>query len=205
MPEKFEQKEVVNEKEKRWKEVEVEVEQIGDRLGKGIDDGIKPAVKGLMANGFKTTMSCEGHLDHGFPWPNIDIASPLEEAIENNPRYSELEEKVEKSLATFEEGGEYRKMRELILESRSKEVNKLKEALADFYTEDGGQPESIVVDEFGDIEPKEISELRDRIKGEILDIYKTWPEEEKKKNLEIYQKEFQRFAEFLKERFFSGK
>ena len=205
MPEKFEQKEVVNEKEARWKEVEAEVEQIGDKLGKGIDDGIKPAVKGLMANGFKTTMSCEGHLDHGFPWPNIDIASPLEEAIENNPRYPELEERVEKYSATSEEGEEYRKMRELILESRSKEVDKLKATLGDFYADGGGQPESIVVNEFGDVEPKEISELRNRIKGEILDVHKNWPKEEKKKNLEIYQKEFQRFAEFLKERFFSGK
>lgn len=205
MPEKFEQKKVLNEKETRWKEIEADVEQIGDKLGKGIDEGIKPSVKGLMVNGFKTRMSCEGHLDHGFPWPSIDIASPLEEAIENNPRYSELEEKVEKSLATPEEGGEYGKMRELILEARSKEVDKLKEALSDFYIKGGGEPESVVVDEFGDVEPKEISELRNRIKGDILDVHKTWPEEEKKKKLEIYQKEFQRFAEFLKERFFSGK
>lgn len=50
-----------------------EVARMADGLGRGIDEAIKPAVTGLLALGIPTQNSCEGHLDHGAPFPNIDI------------------------------------------------------------------------------------------------------------------------------------
>lgn len=43
-----------------------------------IDEGILPLVVGLWAHGISTTSSCEGHLDHGepYPWVNIDKFPP---------------------------------------------------------------------------------------------------------------------------------
>lgn len=48
-----------------------------DGQGRGIDLGIMGVVLYLNVHGIKTTMSCEGHLDHGepFPWVWIDIGS----------------------------------------------------------------------------------------------------------------------------------
>lgn len=62
-----------SEKQRRWDEIAAEVDQITDRLGKPIDPGIRETVIGLMASGFDTEQSCEGHLDHGIPAPWVDI------------------------------------------------------------------------------------------------------------------------------------
>ncbi len=50
-----------------------EVLGIRDRLGKPVDPGIRLAVIALRAAGFETAASCQGHLDHGEPFPWIDI------------------------------------------------------------------------------------------------------------------------------------
>jgi hypothetical protein len=49
---------------------------VTDGLGKPIDAGIKPAVIALRALGLNTTMSCEGHMDHGIAGPWVDIFAP---------------------------------------------------------------------------------------------------------------------------------
>lgn len=63
-----------------------DINKIGDGLGKGIDEKIKPLVQTLWDLGYETRQSCEGHTDHGegYPWvaildqPNL---SNLEQAI----------------------------------------------------------------------------------------------------------------------------
>lgn len=206
MQEKFDQREGASEKEKRWLEIEAEVGQIIDPLGKGIDTDIKSTVIGLMANGFKTAMSCEGHLDHGLPWPRVRLGSLAEEELDKKPRYLELEARVDESMADSHEEEEYYELRQSIFDASSREAAKLTAILDIFYSSaDANRPEGIVVDNFGIVEPLAIRELSKNIKGEILEIHRDWPMEEKREKLQLYQNEFKRFAEFLKENFFSGK
>lgn len=70
---------------KNKEEKEAELENIrhnlgtaSDRLGQKIDSGIKETVVYLQALGFNTTASCEGHIEHGLPWPWVDIAAENE-------------------------------------------------------------------------------------------------------------------------------
>lgn len=55
-------------------------DKIADNLGYPIDEGIKKTVVGLWAHGICTTGSCEGHADHGepFPWVDIELEEPKE-------------------------------------------------------------------------------------------------------------------------------
>ncbi len=57
-------------------EYEAAFEKLGkivDGMGLEIDSDIRHAVAALNAAGFVTTASCAGHLDHGLPYPWIDI------------------------------------------------------------------------------------------------------------------------------------
>lgn len=68
---------MVNEdKEQRWQEMCTRVEHMTDRLGKGIDPGIVDTVVVLNLLDIPTTMSCEGHLDHGTAAPWIHVGDP---------------------------------------------------------------------------------------------------------------------------------
>jgi len=54
-------------------QVKKEVDQLVDRLGYPIDNGIKRVVAVLRLVGFHTTASCEGHICSGLPYPWVDI------------------------------------------------------------------------------------------------------------------------------------
>ena len=64
------------EKRNRLQKIREEIENIADFTGRGIDENIKEQVSVLHALGFNTTNSCEGHIDHGVPYPFIDIEAP---------------------------------------------------------------------------------------------------------------------------------
>lgn len=68
--------EPVNPKLKRFDEIEASLETVYDAEGKGLDGGIKETVAGLMAHGFNTVQSCEGHVNEseGYPAPWVSIA-----------------------------------------------------------------------------------------------------------------------------------
>lgn len=50
-----------------------EVDSLCDRLGKPLDEKIKELVIGLRCHGIRTIASCQGHLDHGLPYPWVDV------------------------------------------------------------------------------------------------------------------------------------
>jgi hypothetical protein len=56
-----------------WQEGCAAVEQFTDRLGATIDEGIFETVVVFNLLGFRTFQSCEGHLDHGAPYPWVDV------------------------------------------------------------------------------------------------------------------------------------
>lgn len=57
-------------KQQYWDEVTYKVSKITDKLGMPVDQGIFETVVALNALDISTSMSCEGHLDHGraAPW-----------------------------------------------------------------------------------------------------------------------------------------
>ncbi len=64
--------------QKQWEKILKENLKKADKLGKGIDPGIREVVAVFNALGFKTTASCEGHLDHGVAGPWIDFESEVD-------------------------------------------------------------------------------------------------------------------------------
>ena len=56
-----------------WEEAEVFARRITDGTGCTIDEGILETVVALNLLGLPTCQSCQGHLDHGEPYPWIDF------------------------------------------------------------------------------------------------------------------------------------
>jgi hypothetical protein len=67
-----------------WDESVEKFRKVTDRLGCPIDAGIFDTVVALNILGVHTTMSCEGHLDHGLAYPWIDTP------IDNYHKLSDL-------------------------------------------------------------------------------------------------------------------
>jgi hypothetical protein len=66
-----------------WDEAAVKVDKLADKLGLGVDAGIRDTVIALWVLGFNTRQSCEGHLDSGVaaPWVDIETANPATQLI----------------------------------------------------------------------------------------------------------------------------
>jgi hypothetical protein len=94
-----------------WQQALEDVDKITDRLGKGIDPGIRETVAILQLLGLHTRASCEGHLHWGEPAPWVDFESPevrtlrhqrdhlcerLDQLPEGDPACQQLEERVKK-------------------------------------------------------------------------------------------------------------
>lgn len=73
---------VTSEEEIAWKKKMAEVNEIADRLGKGVDEKIKESVSAFLIHKFTTSGSCGGHMagegekEHGLPYPWIEIYAP---------------------------------------------------------------------------------------------------------------------------------
>lgn len=65
-----------SEKERIWQQKRAEIDQIVDKLGHGVDEGIKEAVTALRMYDFPTNQSCEGHLEKHQPYPWIEVCAP---------------------------------------------------------------------------------------------------------------------------------
>lgn len=84
-----------------YKEVREEVDTMADNLGMPIDEHIKKIVIALRMYELATDGSCEGHLDHGLPYPWVDMYAPDQAKqawIKANARERE---KLNKLLADF--------------------------------------------------------------------------------------------------------
>lgn len=63
-----------------WIRGEREVAELTDGLNHPVDGGIRPLVTALRALGLPTIGSCEGHVDHGYPFPWVQFQhGPVEE------------------------------------------------------------------------------------------------------------------------------
>lgn len=219
-------------KERELEEIRRKVDEIRDQLGMAVDEGIKETVVMLIALGFPTSGSCEGHIERALPMPWVDITVPnrpeeqfvgekeIKEKVfkeiaekykitikeiesgENINAYREAMIEVQKLLGEAEMTEEYKKW----LEEYGKLLNKLNELLKEFY-------QGREVDEVVKLRIEKIGHDTFRIHngGEYYKYYceleKTeFNEEEKKKRKEILDRcreEMQAFTEFLKKKYFS--
>lgn len=60
----------------KWEELSEKFSHVTDKIGMPIDGGIFETVVALNVLDIPTSMSCEGHLDHGLPYPWVDIEMP---------------------------------------------------------------------------------------------------------------------------------
>ena len=81
-------------KEIAWEQKRKEVNEMTDIVGHKIDEGIKEAVVAFNINGLHTHNSCEGHIDHGFSYPFVEVVA------EEEPRWKyEGQEELFKEVA----------------------------------------------------------------------------------------------------------
>lgn len=68
----------VHTKQEIWDKMSYDIDHWIDGIGYPIDKEIKDIVIALNVLGIKTTASCEGHFDHGYlyPWVELEIFSP---------------------------------------------------------------------------------------------------------------------------------
>ncbi len=76
-PEQFQTAEA----EQRYQQMRIRVSQFRDKLGCEVDPGIFETVVLLNLLGFTTQQSCEGHLDHGAPYPWVTIIDAEQERL----------------------------------------------------------------------------------------------------------------------------
>jgi len=207
-------------KEIGWENKLREIEGVKDSLDEEIDDGIKETVAAINLNGFPTSGSCEGHLDHGTAAPWVEISDPNEpeerfvgekdvfkrvaekygvpsrevrQGIKKNAWAEALEE-----ISEAEETLEYKKWRE----ENEKLMAKLSELLAEFYRDRNAQSDIRL--EISKIGPGGVFRVHNGGEDYKLDLEDLTEREKAKisQRLLKYQKEMQEFCKFLKEKYF---
>jgi len=199
-------------RQQQWQEIEAEVQRLADRLGRPIDEHIRAAVVGLRANGFGTTGSCEGHADRAYPYPWIDVESPISEAIGNDPRYRELGDK----FRNYTKGGpaltpaemkEGQRLQQTMIEENEKAFQRVVGMLKEFYETRLDNPLgskftlSVLKGPRNDARIQPASGVPFGVR--YVDAMKSWSEQEKRANLQPYRDEMNKFSDFLRSKFLS--
>jgi hypothetical protein len=199
------------EKQAKWDEAVSKVEKITDKLGKKIDSGIKETVVVFLVNDFNTDGSCEGHLDHGRPYPWIDI-SQKPQSIEFKEKESVLINQIkEKGYKTFfdipktdeESYSKFIELRNDIGIYRKEIFDKMKSLFASFYyshkpiTKDY----TLTILESGRIESISGAGLGKDNWEKFKSKIRAMSIEEKKNYLKNSQDEMKAFTEFMKDKF----
>ena len=165
-----------------WEQKMLEVNEITDRLGKGVDEKIKGSVAAFLIHKFTTNGFCEGHMNeegedrHGLPYPWIEVYAPEPEGWKESE-----EEKREWTVNNF------------------RQQQRMMEFLEEFYkgreTPFDAQLAFDGIGVFGGF----------RVQSFGAKMTAILTPEEKKQKLELYQKEMGDFSKFLKDRHFSKK
>jgi len=183
----------MNKKDKLINQKIEELQTITDRLGKPIDKGIIELVAVLNLLGFKTSGSCEGHLDHGCASPWVDIEGDIDKDELNKlaTLQKEIDEIVRKKGFTtqaIKKQRGYRKRLDALIKPTKLKALKIIDLLNEFYDN-----RKIKVDERIIIAEGGIS-FRIICQGDyIQDVVSN---KQKEKRLTKYQKEFNTFKYF---------
>jgi hypothetical protein len=122
--------ESAEQRQKKWQRLRAEADRIVDGLGRRIDEGIKPLVVALKANGFGTTGSCEGHPEDEYAYPWVDVESDFAERYYFTSRFKELADRRPRTPA---EDQEFFRMMNLIKRANLKTYKQLGQVLGEYY------------------------------------------------------------------------
>lgn len=203
-------------KQEKWQEVSIEVESWVDGLGFRIDPKIKETVIALNALGISTTASCEGHLDHGCPYPWVDIDAHTSEIQILKRRLVEISEEIEKNEQLLKLNYPQLSIKEIFNQPEAESLNILfqvsneisdkirlaqQEHLKNLYflIEKFYQKQDSVYDTMLFIQDNLNNARIQSVGGEWQRIR---PNKEKEIKLNEYQKEMEKFSRFLREYFF---
>jgi len=204
----------------KLEEIRQEVENIGDRIGRPIDEGIRETVAMFKANELPTSDSCEGHVERGLPVPYVEVSAP-NEPQERFVGQNEVFEKVAKKYNITPEEAKTSKIDEAYWEamkecSQNEETEEYKKwneenekllakgqgLLEEFYKERQVEPNVKLQIEEG------VGTYRIHNGGEdyqpIIEEEQEYSDEEKKvrsEKLEKYRSEMKEFTEFLREKY----
>lgn len=169
-----------SEKEILWEQKLAEVNEIVDRLGKGVDEKIREPVGAFLVYEFTTSGSCEGHIaeegedEHGSPFPWVEVYAPEPEGWKES------------------EG----KKQEWTIENL-KQQQKIMGFLEEFYKERETPFDARLtfdrVGAFGGF----------RVQSFGAEMMALLTPEERKQKLKLYRKEMDDFTKFLKGKYFS--
>lgn len=190
-------------KEEKWQKISEQVDQLEDKIGKPIDPGIRETVIILNAFGFSTTQSCEGHLDHAYAGPYVDIDAPDNDELKQIR--SEIKRINKEENRKFEEGKKpdleaLKKMHELS-DKNNKIVLPIVKTLIgllwEFYRERNVDYDQILKIDMWPLEGA-------RLMSQGTDIQSLDDKNLAQSYLERYQKEMKDFTEFLKNKYFEN-
>ena len=108
-----------------WDKTLLEVEQLKDALGRGLDPGSRELVACLRMIGLNTVMSCEGHPDRQTEGPYVMFRSA--EALSMEAQYWML------ARDSKRKSGEARELRKVAYELNMRERQKITPLLERFY------------------------------------------------------------------------
>jgi hypothetical protein len=178
----------------KWDELAKKFSRYTDRIGMPIDEGIFETVVALNALDIPTSMSCEGQLHHGLPYPWIDVSTPsfvkddtpeTTEILELQRRLIELRREQEKDL----------KRQQLRMESETLDLQRRHKVfgyLSDFYKQ-----REVPFDRIITFEQKRIRSQG----GAYLPLL---IEDERAKKMNEYRDEMRDFTDFLKSIYFDS-
>ncbi len=209
-----------SEREIIWGKAREEIDKMGDRLGFGIDEGIKETVVAFKVNGLPTSSSCEGHVDRGLPIPWVEIQAPNEpdeRFIGQNESFKKMAKKYNITVeqvkhaknndAYWEAINECAKNGETEKYKKWEEENKRLQAKARKLLNEFYKDRKVKSDIKLKID-KGVSAFRIHNGEKDYDDLSEHPEEvsdarkqERAKKLLIYRKEMSDFTEFLKMKF----
>jgi hypothetical protein len=172
----------------KWEELSEKFSHVTDKIGRPIDEGILETFVALNALDIPTSMSCEGHHDHGLPYPWVDIES--EETMQLMSRHEELTRLEQMNTPEAIE------LRTSIERRRKVEELKVFEYLTAFYQVQR-------VDLYRLIIVRGLGMGCTRIQsqgGDFLELLVS--EDEKERMLHEYQEEIRHFTAFLKSIYF---
>lgn len=183
--------------QRQWTKLQYTVSNIKDALGKSVDPGIADAVTSILALGFPTEGSCEGHVGHGSKTPWIDIGTNLPATYIKLFERDGLPHKSGKPphvADVFEKYPELATMRNtnVCIQKR------LRTLLTAFYTTYSSPSNSQLI-----LKVKGCYGVM-RLIDEGFTMQETRSKKQQAAMLRMYQQEMQAFARFLKQRFFQS-
>jgi hypothetical protein len=194
----------VAERQDGWESAKQDVDRIVDKLGKRIDEKIKPLVLGLRVFGFETTGSCEGHREYARSYPWIEVESRAALRIGGDARFKELEARARASLGhgvemSKRDQEEQQTMIEAIRDENEKESRRLERFLVE--CSGGRQLEALGVK----IERGPWNQIRVTPHAPSPSATRQSSEEDEGRKLASYQHRMLQIGEMLRRRYFEGR